>query len=227
MRKLAVILYGAPGSGKGTQANLLARKLNVVHFDMGGFLESIVHDPKRQKEKLVQRERKLFDSGKLMTTSFVLREITEQVRKISTAGLGLILSGNPRTLREAKGLIPVLEKLYGQRNIFCFILKTPSRSSLRRNSARLICRFCGAALLTAFYPSKNPKRCPVCGGPLYKRSLDNPQIIKVRLREYEERTKPIFEMLKKRGYKVNVVDGRPAPYKVSYRIEKTIARKAR
>lgn len=227
MKKLAVILYGPPGSGKGTQANLLADKLNVVHFDMGRFLESIVHDPKRQKEKLVKRERKLFDSGKLMTASFVLREITEQVKKISAAGLGLILSGNPRTLPEAKGLIPVLEKLYGRRNICFFILKTPSQSSLRRNSARLICRSCGAALLTAFYPSRNPKRCPVCGGPLYKRSLDTSRIIKVRLREYEERTKPIFEMLKKRGYRVNVVDGRPAPYKVSQRIEKAIVREAK
>src|SRR5216684_407270 len=81
-RKIVVMLYGPPGSGKGTQANLIADKLDLVHFDTGKFLEAAVHDPKRQKEKIIQRERKLFDSGILMTPSFVTKEVQRHARRI-------------------------------------------------------------------------------------------------------------------------------------------------
>ena len=213
MHKIAVILYGPPGSGKGTQANLLAGKLHLIHFDTGKFFESVLYDPRRQREALIRRERRFFETGKLLTPSFVLREATKRARAIAKAGWGIAFSGSPRTVFEAKGLVPVLAKLYGRKNIFFFVLKVPPAASLRRNSSRLICRVCGAPLLTAFYPSKNPKYCPICGGPFYRRLLDNPETIRVRLKEYESRTEPIFAMVRKWGYRVNEVDGRPAPYK--------------
>jgi adenylate kinase len=218
MKKTAIILYGPPGSGKGTQANLLAAKLGALHFDTGRFCESVVHDPARQKEKVIQRERRLFDGGQLMTPSFVLQEVSKAVKTIRKAGWGVVFSGSPRTVFEFKGLMPLLEKLYGKKNVFVFVLTVPKTASIVRNSRRVLCSVCKAPLLTAYYPSKKPKYCPICAGPLYRRTLDNPKTITVRLNEYENRTEPIFALLRKRGYRLNEIDGRPAPYKILKKI---------
>ena len=214
MRKIAIILYGPPGSGKGTQANLLADKLGLIHFDTGKFLESIWYDPKRQKEKLVQKEKKIFEEGGLNSWSFVAKEIIKDIKNIAGANRGLIFSGSPRTLPEAKLELPVLEKLYRRKNIFIFVLKLSPAMSIKRNSARLMCRVCGYGLLTAYYSVKNPKTCPICGGEFRKRTLDKPEIIKVRLKTYHDQTEPVFGFLKKRGYKLRELDAAPAPYKV-------------
>ncbi|MEK7608313.1 MAG: nucleoside monophosphate kinase [Patescibacteria group bacterium] len=223
MRKIAIILYGPPGSGKGTQANLLVDMLdNIVHFDTGKFIESTVHDPKQQKIATVRRERKLFDDGKLCTPSWVLRIVQRQIRELSEAGLGVVFSGSPRTMYEAEGLIPVIEKEYGKKNIFVLNLDVLAEHSLTRNSKRLVCKICRRPLLTAYYPSSNPKHCPVCGGPLYRRTLDTLSTIKVRLGEYRNRTMPIFKYWKSHGYKVNKIDGRPAPFKVLEQIRKVV-----
>jgi adenylate kinase len=218
MKKIAIILYGPPGAGKGTQANLLASKLGLIHFDTGKFLESIVHDPKRQKEKIVRREKKLFDSGILLTPSFVLSEVAKAIRRIRKAGYGVVFSGSPRTVYETNGLMPVLERLYGKKNIFIFALNMPAGFSLKRNGNRLVCSACGYTLLTQYYPKVKPKYCPVCGGPFYRRTLDNPDVIKVRIKEYIDRTEPIFDIEKKRGYRVRAIDARPAPFKVFRKI---------
>lgn len=214
MRKIVVVLYGPPGAGKGTQANLLADTLNIIHFDTGRFLESIVHDPKRQKEKLVRRERALFDGGKLMTPSFVTGEVKREAARIAKAGWGVIFSGSPRTMYEAEKLYPEFKKLFGKKNIHIFVLDVPAAESIKRNSARMVCSSCGYLLLTAFSGRGTPKHCPVCGGHFYKRSLDKPSVIKIRLKEYEERTFPILTYAKRHGYHVVHIDARPAPYKV-------------
>ncbi len=214
MRPVAVILYGPPGSGKGTQANLLASKLNLIHFDTGRFCESLVHDPDLQKNKIIKRERKLFDSGILMTPKFVLQAVTKQTKKIHRAGWGIIFSGSPRTLFEANGLLPILEKLYNKKNIFVFILEVPEKVSITRNSQRILCSVCKAPLLTKYYPPKTSKYCPICAGSFYRRTLDDTKVIKVRLGEYRERTEPIFKLMKKRGYRLNRINGTLAPFKV-------------
>src|SRR3989344_4890108 len=126
MKKPAIILYGPPGSGKGTQANLLASKLNLIHFDTGKFLEAVVYDPARQREPHIK---------------------------------------------------------IGREHIFIFEFTLPAAYSIKRNSARLVCKDCGYMLLTAYYPKVKAKYCPVCGGGLYRRSLDNPKVIRVRLGE--------------------------------------------
>ena len=222
MEKIAVILYGAPGSGKGTQANLLAAKFGLIHLDTGHFLESIVHDPKRQKEKIVRRERALFDGGKLMTSSFVTSEVLREIKKIHAAGFGVVTSGFPRTLDEAEAYYPLAVKLYGKKNVKAFILSVSGEWSLKRNAVREICTTCGYDLLTEFYPTKNPKHCPVCGGKFYKRSLDKPAVIKIRLKEYTERTEPVFGYVKKHGYFITTLDGTPAPFKVFEKLVKAI-----
>jgi adenylate kinase len=229
MKKLAIIIFGAPGSGKSTQAELIAKKFNLIHFNTGKFLEDIVFDPKRQKEKIVQREKKLFVEGKLLTPSFVTKELKKILMRINKAGWGIVFSGSPRTLYEAQKIIPLLKKLYSKENIIFFDLKIKEKDVYQRNSARLICKICGYALLSKYVPLKNPKHCPVCAGPFYKRVLDNPEKIKIRLLEYKNRTEPIFDFVKKQGFKIHNLDGKKAPYqifeKISLIIQKNLKNK--
>lgn len=230
--KIAVIIYGAPGSGKGTQADLLAKKFNLIHFDTGQYLESIVHDPKNKNNARIRKEKNLFDTGRLLTSSWVLEIISGKARQIARAGWGLVFSGSPRTFYEAfgksknSGLIKILEEEYGRSKIFFFLLKVHSNTSIQRNSQRLICSNCGRQLLgfySQFYQLKHHHiGCPFCAAALRKRTLDNPETIKIRLKEYKERTNPIFAGLKKHGYNLHQIDGELLPYKVFAQIFKKI-----
>lgn len=220
--KIVVAIYGLPGSGKGTQANLVANTFGLVNFDTGKLLESIWYDPKRQKEALVKHEKKLFESGMLNSPSFVLNEVAKKAKVLAKEGHGIVFSGSPRTMYEAEGLVPVLEKLYGRKNLFFFLLDVDPKDSLKRNGKRRLCKFCKTGLLAAYYPSSQPKHCPVCAGPLYRRSVDDPKVIPKRLVEYTERTLPIVGFLKKSGHKVVKLNGRPEPYKVFQKLEQHI-----
>lgn len=225
--KFAIIIFGPPGAGKGTQAELLVKQLNVVHFDTGRYIERILNNPKNLKDPMIRREKKLFDSGALNTPSWVLKMVTDEIKAVSRAEFGIVLSGSPRTVYEAfgdkknKGVIEVLEKSYGRKNIFIFELVVHPLTSIRRNSRRLICSYCDESLL-GFYGKQKKKQCPLCGGALRTRTLDNPKIIKVRLEQFKKRTDPIFKELKKRKYKIRKINGEPSPFQVSNKIIKVL-----
>ena len=228
---IAIIIYGPPGSGKGTQAKLIADKLGLIHFDTGRYIEQVVHNPVNKNDKIIQRERKLFDSGILCSPSWVLKIVSEKTRQLAKIGFGVVFSGSPRTLYEAlgnknqSGLIDVLEKNYGRENVFVFNVDISDKNSIKRNGNRLMCSVCGIQLLATFKDVGRLKMCPFCGGKLYRRTLDKPEIIKVRLKEYRERTLPIQKELKKRGYKIININGEPLPEKVFQAIFKKLPSK--
>src|SRR3989344_5922357 len=101
--KKVIIVYGPPGAGKWTQANLLAGKLGLIHFDTGKYLEQTVHDPENQNNPEIKKEKEIFDSGKLLTPSFVLKIISQKTKEVSKSSFGIVFSGSPRTLYEAFG----------------------------------------------------------------------------------------------------------------------------
>lgn len=216
MQKQAVILYGPPGAGKGTQAELLARRYGFVHFDTGHFLENILHASGVSRDPVLRRERMNFDTGKLNDPAWVLKVATEEVKKVGTAGYSIVFSGSPRTLHEAfgqkrtEGLIATLLKFYGKRNIHPIWLNIRPTTTLRRNRARKLCAVCGLPKLGKAEIS----HCPFCEGPLYTRTLDDPKVIQERLKEFRGRTYPILQEFEKRGIDVKKVNGEPAPYKV-------------
>jgi adenylate kinase len=223
--KIVVALYGLPGSGKGTQANLLTLKYGLTNFDTGKLLESIWHDPKRQKEALVIRERALFDNGVLNTPSFVLGEVRREAQSIAKNGAGIVFSGSPRTLEEAEGLIPALDTLYGKERLLFFEIKVDESDSMARNSKRLLCTKCKTGVMTLFYPKHKPTHCPNCAGELYRRSVDDPKIIPKRLEEYRVRTHPVISYLKKSGYPVKQIDGKRMPWEVFESIDAAIQKR--
>lgn len=220
-----VVIYGPPGSGKSTQANLVAENLGLIHFDTGKYIEQVVHDPNNKKNKIIQKEREKFDSGILCDPSWVLKIVRAKASQLAKAGFGLVFSGSPRTVFEAfgdeknEGLISVLERLYGRENIVFIVLKVSPKASFARNGSRQICTVCGKPILGGVYQGK---LCPFCGALLRRRTLDKPEIIKVRLKEYQERTEPILIRLEATGHKVSVVNGEPPPHKVFAKILKIL-----
>ena len=223
MQKRAVVIYGPPGSGKGTQAELLAKKYYFIHFDTGRYFENIFRSRAAKKDPVFRREKKLFDSGILFTPAWVLKTVSQATKEIAKAGFSIVYSGSPRTLFEAfglknNGLIKLLGELYGRKNITVIKLNIREKTTISRNSQRLVCVICGLPILA----NSKSKRCSFCAGPMRKRTLDDPKVIKVRLKEYRERTYPILQTLKKFGFEINEINGEPLPYKVFAQIIKAL-----
>ncbi len=224
MTKQAVIIYGPPGSGKGTQAELLARKFNFIHFDTGRYIENLIRTPGWEKDPVLRRERKLFDSGILCTPSWVFKVTKEEASRIAKADYGIVFSGSPRTLEEAfgedgkNGLVSHLVKLYGAKNVKTVFLKIRENTTLKRNGHRLVCSVCGLPLLA----KAKAKQCALCAGKMRTRSLDAPAVIKIRLKEYQSRTYPIIAEMKRQKYAVFPINGEPLPYEVFEKIKKAL-----
>lgn len=206
--KAVIIIYGPPGSGKGTQARRIAKQFDLESFDTGQIIEDIIYDPANQDDPIIRREKKNFETGLLCTPEWVTELVKGGIEKYHKQGKGLVFSGSPRTLYEVKVVMPILEKLYGRENLFVVRLLIKPETSIFRNSNRRVCEKCGQPII--FTPeNENLEKCPVCGDKLVTRTLDNEKDIKVRLQEYEERTKPIFKFLEDEGYKLIDADGEP------------------
>lgn len=225
--KKAFLVFGPPGAGKGTQANLLAAKFNLIHFDTGKYIERVVQDPANRADPEIDKYRMDFDNGKLIDPKWVFKIVSAQTKKIAESGFGLVFSGSPRTYDEAfelgndrRGFMGVLEDVFGKDNITPILLRVAAETSIKRNSNRLICSVCGVAVM--FHEHSRPEFCPICGGLFRRRTLDIPETIKIRLVEYETRTAPILEGLKKNGYKIIEIDGEPLPYEVFNEIIKSL-----
>ena len=225
--KKAILVFGPPGAGKGTQANLLAAKFSLLHFDTGKYIEGLVHDPDNQKDPLIDKLRMDFDNGLVLDPAWVYKIVKAGTQKIYDSGFGIVFSGSPRTYQEAFeaegsgiGLIKFLENLFGKENIHIILLQVKPETSIQRNSNRLICTVCGTAVM--YHEHMRPEFCPLCGGLFRRRTLDTPETIKIRLGEYTQKTEPIIVGLKQAGYEVIEVDGEPLPYMVFEEVVKRL-----
>jgi len=214
---MAVVFYGPPGSGKGTQAQLLADTLHLFHFDTGNLLRNLLNDPKYKDDENIKRERELNESGKLNTPSWVLDVVIKQVDNLAKLGQSIVFSGSPRNVFEAfgeegrVGLLDFLVEKYGKEHVHIFYLQIPDETTVQRNTHRTICSVCKKPLLDMEH---KPTTCPFCGGAVEHRVDDTTEVIKQRLKEYHERTEPVIAESVKRGYNVIKLDGTPAPYKI-------------
>ena len=118
-KKWAIILIGPPGSGKGTQADLLAEKFDLIHIESSKIIEEKFKnsDP---ADSVMNEQKRIWQSGELNDPQMVTNWLVETMRNVCQSGAGLILSASPRTVFEAEAEIPVLEDLYGKQNIKVF-----------------------------------------------------------------------------------------------------------
>jgi len=218
MSRQVVILFGPPGAGKGTQANLLSERLGLYFFETSKILEKKFKEAKNisKKDRVIEIDNEKFDvlkekenwkKGILCSPPFVTQLVINSIKKIASEGEDLILAGSPRTLYEVERVTPVLQELYGKENIKVVLIEVSSETTIFRNSNRKICKLMRHSILFNKETEKLTL-CPLDGSKLVKRkSLDDPKTIKTRIKEYAKRTLPMVEYFEKNGIKVNKING--------------------
>lgn len=223
-----VIILGPPGSGKGTQSELLAEKTGLYHIETSEIIEKNLVGIKKSdfvqvsgKKYFLQEEKKLRESGGLMSPPLIAFWTKKRIKEVYDREWGIIFSGSPRTLFEGKEVLPFLKKLYGLENIQLVLLAITEDVSIWRNSHRRTCNLMRHPVV--WLPeTKNLKKCSLDGADLVRRKDDNPEIIKTRLKEYHERTLPLISYCEKEGVSVRRIDGSFPPAEVFHAILKAV-----
>ena len=206
-----VLLVGAPGAGKGTQADLLVDKLGFKKLSTGDLLRKHIKE-QTQLGKLVSD---ILASGRLVSDAILFEMIKEELPK---SGEKVLLDGYPRTLQQARdldslsGLYPVAA---------CVYLDVPESELLDRLTGRRICKGCGKSFHIKFDPPKVDGVCDACGDSLIIRPDDDIEKIKVRLDVFNKETKPIIYFYKDTGL-LYTVDGIGSTEEIYKKIEDTI-----
>src|SRR3989339_2269622 len=146
-KKQVVIIMGAPGSGKGTQAELVSDKLSLYYIETSKIIESNIMKIKgnetivvKGKKYSLKQEKTNWETGIINSPLMVSFWMKEKIKQLADEGESLILAGSPRTMPEAEELIPFLKKLYGAKNIKVVLLDISAKESIFRNSHRKICK---------------------------------------------------------------------------------------
>ncbi len=204
-KKWAVILIGPPGSGKDTQAELLARELKFVEIKSSKLIEDKIKsaDP---NDPIMNREKELFYSGQLNTREFVDAWIIERIEAVASTGIGLIGNGWPRETSEVETEMSAVERFYPKDSIKVVTIELSEEESVKRNSKRRVCEKNGHPIFDTT-GNEEVTVCPQDGSAIILRADDAPETIKKRYRVYIDRTKPVLDFLSKRGYNVITING--------------------
>jgi adenylate kinase len=182
-----IILLGAPGAGKGTQAAMLTETLGVPHVASGDLFRSAL----QKGTPLGLEAKKYMDQGLLVPDEVTIAMVRERLA-LPDCEEGVILDGFPRTLEQAKALDAALAE-EGRAIDKVLYIKVPNEELVARLSGRWICRDCQAVYHTITNPPQQAGRCDACGGELYQRSDDKPETVRRRLEVYFEQTMPLIE----------------------------------
>ncbi len=214
-----IIMFGAPGAGKGTQAKILADKLNVPHISTGDILRNAV----AQKTELGLKAKKIMEAGELVPDEIMVG-IVKNVLFSDKCKEGYILDGFPRTLNQAKLLDEIIEEM---NNGYPVVIKLSVDDDviINRLSMRRVCKACGT--IVNLNQIKNSDKCPNCGAEnsFVKRDDDEEEVIRRRLRVYHETTRPVLEYYRNKT-RIIVVDGSLPVDKVTANIMKNLDQSA-
>ena len=186
---MKLILLGAPGAGKGTQAERLSKELNIPTISTGNILRAAIKNgtPTGLKAK------SFMDAGQLVPDEVIIGIITERLAEDDCAN-GYILDGVPRTIAQAEAI-----ESAGIHFDAVVSIEISDETIMERMSGRRVCENCGASYHLVAGPPKRPGVCDSCGGKLVQRKDDAPETVKSRLAVYHKETEPLKDFYQKRG----------------------------
>jgi adenylate kinase len=193
-----VILLGAPGAGKGTQAKFIEEHTGLVHVASGDLFRGAL----RQGTELGMLAKSYMDRGELVPDEVVIRMIIERISQPDCA-TGVLFDGFPRTREQARALGQELEG-HQRRIDYVLYLQVPNMVLLRRIAGRQTCKTCGSIYNIYYFPSMRPEICDACGGKLYQRSDDSMETARHRLAVYFAQTMPLIEYYRERGNLIEI-----------------------
>jgi adenylate kinase len=217
-RVRALILFGPPGSGKGTQAKLLKECLGIPHISTGDMLRERM----QAGDDLGLVIKRLIGAGELVTDEMVNRMVEERIQRPDCAG-GFILDGYPRTLGQAGTIVGRLAR----RGIGWSVihLKVDYNRIIERLAGRRSCPDCSAVYNVATSPPRSPEICDACGSGLITRDDDRESVVRRRLDAYDAQTRPLLDFFSGEGCPFHVVDGgEKAPREIARQIAELAGR---
>jgi len=197
---MKIIMLGAPGAGKGTQAKMIAEKYSVPHISTGDIFRANI----KNQTELGMEAKKYMDEGKLVPDELTVRILLDRVAKDDCAN-GYVLDGFPRTIPQAEVLNDALEKA-GDKIDYAIDVDVPDENIVRRMSGRRACVTCGATYHIVHVPPKQENICDKCGSELILRDDDKPETVLNRLKVYHEQTQPLIDYYTAKGI-LKTVDG--------------------
>lgn len=186
--RMNLLIFGPPGSGKGTYASRLQARLGVGVIATGDLMREIM----KQNTQLGRKVKSYVEKGQLVPDTVVLQVLKRHIAR-SKSKKGFILDGFPRTIEQAEALDKLL-RIDG-----IVLLTVPDFIIIERLSTRRICRNCGEVYNIRYLKPKVEGVCDKCGGQLYQRSDDKPEVIKDRIAVYERQTRPILAHYRNRN----------------------------
>ncbi len=197
---MKIIMLGAPGAGKGTQAKMIAEKYGVPHVSTGDIFRANI----KNGTELGKEAKQYMDQGLLVPDELTVRILLDRVAQDDCKN-GYVLDGFPRTIPQAEVLDSELSKL-GDHIDYAIDVDVPDENIIRRMSGRRACLTCGATYHIEHVPPKKEGVCDKCGSELVLRDDDKPETVKNRLNVYHEQTQPLIEFYTAKGV-LKTVDG--------------------
>lgn len=197
---MKIIMLGAPGAGKGTQAKMLAEKFNIPHISTGDIFRANI----KNGTELGAKAKEYMDKGLLVPDELVVDLVIDRFKNPDCKN-GYILDGFPRTIPQAEALDKALTAI-GESVDFAINVEVPDENIVNRMSGRRACVGCGATYHIVYNPTKVENKCDTCGGELILREDDKPETVLNRLSVYHEQTQPLIDYYTKKGI-IAEVDG--------------------
>ena len=197
---MKVIMLGAPGAGKGTQAQKIAAKFDIPHISTGDIFRANI----KQGTELGLKAKSYMDAGALVPDELVVDLVVDRIGQADCAN-GYVLDGFPRTIPQAECLTKALAEKEDDID-YAVDVEVPDENIISRMSGRRACLNCGATYHVVTIPPKQKGICDKCGSELVLRDDDKPETVAKRLEVYHNQTKPLIEYYEKQGH-LAVVDG--------------------
>lgn len=197
---MKIIMLGAPGAGKGTQAKRIAQRYGIPHVSTGDIFRANI----KNGTELGMKAKAYMDAGNLVPDEITIGMLLDRIHE-ADCEKGYVLDGFPRTIPQAESLTAALKER-GEKMDYAIDVDVPDENIINRMSGRRACLACGATYHIAYNPPKKEGVCDQCGEPLVLRKDDKPETVKNRLEVYHQQTQPLIDYYKKEGI-LDQVDG--------------------